>query len=183
MVTRYVYLTASTLNGFLADEQHSLDWLFAVEGESPDLAGFMDRVSVLVSGSTTYEWVLRQENLLAEPARWAEFYGERPMFVFSSRSLPLPDGADVRVVRGEVSTVLPQIAVAAGAGEVWVMGGGDLAGQFLDAGVLNEIQVSLAPATVAGGAPMLPRLLAPDRLNLRSAERVGQFVHVIYEVK
>lgn len=182
-MSRYVYLTASTLNGFLADEQHSLDWLFAVQGESPELTGFMDRMRVLVTGSTTYEWVLRQENLLVEPARWSEFYGDRPMFVFSSRSLPVPAGADVRVVRGEVSTVLPKIAAAAEAGDVWVMGGGDLAGQFLDAGALNEIQVSLAPATVASGPPLLPRRLPPDRLNLRSVERVGQFAHLVYEVK
>ncbi len=54
---------------------------------------------VLVQGSTTDEWVLRQERLLAEPDRWRSFYGERPTVVFSTRELPIPEGADVRLRR------------------------------------------------------------------------------------
>jgi dihydrofolate reductase len=181
---RVIYNTATTISGYIADEQNSLAWLFAVESESqPDQDAFLEPITVLVSGSTTYEWVLREEDLIAHPENWPGYFGDRPQFVFTTRDLPVPAGADVRFVRGSVADALPAIRGAAGAGDVWVVGGGDLAGQFLDAGALDEVQVSVAPAALTGGAPVLPRTVGPDRLHLRSVERFGQFAHLTYDVR
>ncbi|GAA4286335.1 dihydrofolate reductase family protein [Georgenia daeguensis] len=180
-----MYYTASTLNGFLADEENSLAWLFAVESDgTPELSTQLGDVGADVMGSTTYEWVLREERLLEQPGRWQEleYLGDRPTFVFTSRDLPRPDGADVRFLRGPVAAALPEIAAAAGGRDVWLLGGGDLAGQFWEAGALDEIQVSIAPATLPGGAPLLPRRIGPDALRLRRAERFGQFAHLTYDV-
>lgn len=181
---RVIYNTATTLNGYIADEENSLAWLFAVEsGSMPDHVAFLGPVTVLVMGSTTYEWVLREEDLVAHPEKWPEYFGDRPQFVFTTRALPVPAGADVRFVRGPVADVLPAIREAAGDGDAWVVGGGDLAGQLLDAGALDEVQLSVAPAALTGGAPVLPRRLGPDRLHLRSAEQFDQFVHLVYDVR
>jgi dihydrofolate reductase len=138
--------------------------------------------AVQVEGSTTYEWVLEHEDLIAQPQKWAEYFGDKPTFVFTTRDLPVPEGADVRFVRGNVTDALPAIREAAGDGDIWIVGGGDLAAQFMDAGVLDEISVSIAPATVGGGAPLFPRVLGSDRLRLRSATVIGQFAHLVYEV-
>ncbi|NLU82454.1 dihydrofolate reductase family protein [Rhodococcus sp. HNM0569] len=181
---RIVYSTAATLNGFLADERDSLDWLFAVPGgDGPDPAEVLAQMSVLVSGSTTYEWVLAHEHFVDEPARWHAAYGARPMFVFTTRELPVPDGADVRFVRGTAYRALTAIRDAAGDGDIWIVGGGDLAGQFLDIGALDEIEVMVAPAAVHGGAPLLPRRVPPSRLDLTSARKVGQFAVLRYRVR
>ena len=64
-----------------------------------------------------------------------------------------------------------------------MVGGGDLAGQFLDAGALDEIRLSVAPAALAGGAPLLPRDVGADRLRLVSATAYGQFARLIYTVE
>jgi dihydrofolate reductase len=184
-MTRVIYNAAATLNGFIADEQDSLSWLFAVAGgDAPDTAAFLRGIGALVMGSTTYEWVLRQERILDRPGRWHEldYVGDRPAFVFTTRSLPVPEGADVRFVSGAVTDALPELAAAAGDGDIWVLGGGDLAGQFLDADALDELQVSVAPVTLTGGAPLLPRRVEADRLELLSAARHGQFVHLVYAV-
>lgn len=179
-----VFDTAVTLNGFLADEQNSLAWLFAVEGgDQPDEGMVPAAATVLVEGSTTYEWLLREQDLLAHPEKWREFHGEKPTFVFTRRDLPVPAGADIRFVTGPVAQALPAIRAAAGDGDIWVVGGGDLAGQFLDAGALDRIAVSVAPATVAGGAPLLPRVVGSDRLRLESATKFGQFARLIYSVR
>lgn len=181
---KIVFDTAVTLNGFLADEQNSLAWLFAVDGgDQPDEGLLPTGATVLVEGSTTYEWLLREQDLLAHPEKWQDFHGEKPTFVFTRRDLPVPAGADIRFVRGAVADSLPTIRAAAGDGDVWVVGGGDLAGQFLDAGALDEIAVSVAPATLAGGAPLLPRIVGSDRLRLESATKVGQFARLIYRVR
>lgn len=180
-MTKIVYYTASTLNGFLADANHSLEWLFAVDDAgAPDIAAFMETAGVFVEGSSTYEWVLRNENLLAEPAKWQQFYGSKPTYVFTSRSLPVPDGADVRFVSGSVPDVLEEIRAAAGELDIWVVGGGDVAGQFLDCEALDELVITFAPAALTSGAPLLPRNVGAERLKLRSAEQHGEFAVLSY---
>lgn len=180
---RITFDTATTINGFIADERNSLAWLFAVEnGEHPDEGLFPSGASVLVEGSTTYEWLLAESDILAHPEKWSEFHGDRPTFVFTTRELPVPTGADIRFASGSVAEALPAIREAAGDGDIWVVGGGDLAGQFLDAGALDEIALSVAPVALGGGAPLFPRRIESDRLRLISAEKVGQFARLVYTV-
>lgn len=183
-MTSIVYNTATTLNGFLADEQNSLAWLFAVDNaQAPDMAAFMERIGVFVEGSTTYEWVLKEENLVAEPHKWQQFYGSRPTFVFTSRQLAVPAGADVRFVSGPVADALPAILAAAEGKDVWLVGGGELAGAFLDIDAVDEIVLSVAPAALPAGAPLLPRAVGSERLTLESAVKCGQFAQLTYLVK
>jgi len=189
-VTRFVYATASTLTGQLADEDHSLDWLFAVDQEGTEAGAaherFMDDVGVIVEGSSTYEWVLRTEHLVEQPEKWTQYFGTRPTFVFTSRDLPVVPGADIRFVRGPVAEHLPAIRAAAGEsgrGTVWLCGGGDLVGQFYDAGALDRIDVGIAPVTLPGGPPLLPRRIESSRLTLVSAEKKGQLITAVYEVR
>lgn len=177
-----VFNTAATANGYIADAEDSLDWLFAISGEHPDVQPFIDTVTALVVGSTTYEWVLGQTDLLAVPEKWGTFFGNRPMFVFTTRALDTPKGADVRFVSGDVVDHIAEIRSAAGPGTIWVQGGGDLAGQFLESGVLDEIVLSIAPVFLQGGRPLLPRDVYADKLTLVSAEKVGQFIAVRYLV-
>ena len=185
-MTRFVFATAVSLDGFLADADDSLDWLFAVEGGEESLGGlaeFVAGVRVMVEGSTTYRWVLEHEDLLAEPSKWQGFYGDRITYVFSSRAdLPLVPGADIRVVRGAVVDLAGELRAAAAGKDVWIVGGGDLAGQFDDAGLLDEVMLSVAAVTLGSGAPLLPRRIESARLRLVSVNQVGQFAELRYQV-
>jgi dihydrofolate reductase len=185
-MTRFVYATATTLDGYLADPNHSLDWLFVVEGGEQslgELETFVNGVRVMVEGSSTYLWVLEHENLVEHPEKWQEFYGDRTTYVFTSRTdLPVVPGADVHFVNGAVVDHLAAIRAAAGDEDVWIVGGGDLVGQFADAGALDEIHVSIAPVTLGAGAPLLPRQLDSTRLHLFDLSRAGQFAQAKYRV-
>lgn len=181
---KIVFDTATSINGWIADEQNSLAWLFAVPGGDEPAEGLLpDDAVVMVEGSTTYEWVLAESDILAHPERWHEFHGDRPTFVFTHRDLPVPEGADIRFVSGSVADALPTIREAAGDGDIWVVGGGELAGQFLDAGALDELAISVAPVALTGGAPLFPRRIESDRLTLESAEAIGQFARLRYRVR
>lgn len=182
---RTQYYTATTLDGFLADENHSLDWLFEVEGDAEhgDAFGtFLGGVGAIVMGANTYRWVLEHERVLDEPEKWQGSFGERPTWVFTHRALTPVPGADIRLTSQDPAVVHPEIAEAAGGKNIWLAGGGDLVGQFADAGHLDEILVSVAPVTLGSGAPLLPRRLLAADLTLQSVGRNGQFVELIYHL-
>jgi dihydrofolate reductase len=166
------YYTATTLDGFIADERHSLDWLFT---RNQDRAGplnydaFYAGVGALAMGSTTYEWIL-------DNSAWPY---DVPAWVFTQRELRTAPGADVTFTSGDVREVHAELVDAAGDRNVWVVGGGDLAGQFADAGLLDEVIVYVAPVTLGGGAPLLPRRI---ELRLEETARNGDFVTARYAV-
>jgi dihydrofolate reductase len=177
------YYTATTLDGFIADPDNSLDWLFVVEqGEDGPARweAFVGAVGVMAMGATTYEWILDHEDMLENPGRWTDVYADRPCWVFTHRDLPPIPGADLRFVRDDVLDVHADMLAAAGDRNVWLVGGGDLVGQFHDAGLLDQVLVSVAPVTLGAGAPLLPRRI--QDLRLASVERNGQFVALTYDV-
>ena len=181
-MTRTQYYTATTLDGFIADEQNSLDWLFEVErGENPgsEFTEFFAGVGAMAMGATTYEWVLEHEQVLENPDKWREWYGGRPAWVFTHRELRAVPGADIRFVSGDVAPVHTEMAAAAGDRNVWIVGGGDLVGQFADGGLLDEVIVYVAPVTLGAGAPLLPR---PLELRPEEISRNGDFVAARYSV-
>lgn len=168
------YYTASSLDGFLADSDNSLDWLFQFGDVSEtSYPQFLSEVGAIAMGSTTYTWILNHQG-------WPY---EQPAWVFSSRRLPKADGANIQFVSGSVQSAHTEMAKVAGGKNLWVAGGGDLAGQFYDAGLLDEIIVTLAPVTLGSGAPLLPRAITNPPLKLLSATPYGTvFVELRYQV-
>jgi dihydrofolate reductase len=166
------YYTATTLDGFIADPDNSLDWLFT-RGHDTDgpmnYGEFIARIGALAMGSTTYQWVFDHEFTGKDPSEWKWPY-DIPCWVFTHRQLPIVPGADIRFTSAEVATVHEAMTAAAGDRNVWIVGGGDLAGQFADAGLLDEVIVSIAPVTLGAGAPLLPRRI---ELRLEELERNG----------
>ena len=177
------YYTATTLDGFIADANGSLEWLFTVargDSEAARWNAFIGNVGAMVMGATTYQWVLDHDQMVEHPQRWRDSYGDRPCWVFSHRELPPIPGADLRFVQGDVAQVHADMLAAAGERNVWLVGGGELVGQFHDAGLLDQIVVSIAPVTLGAGAPLLPRRI--EGLRLASVDQDGQMVGLTYEV-
>jgi dihydrofolate reductase len=184
-VTRVQYFTACTLDGFIADENHSLDWLFeAPHGE--DEGGweeFIGGIGPMAMGATTYEWVLDRHDMLENPQQWRDFYGDRPAWVFSHRDLPPIPTVDIRIVSGDVRPVYDDMVAAAMPDKnIWLLGGGDLVGQFDDAGLLDEVWLGMRPVFLGAGAPLLPRRITTKRLTLREVRHSGQDLKLILDV-
>lgn len=182
------YYTATSINGFIADEHDSLSWLFEMPAGDDDVgheqrfAGFLSDVGAMAMGSTTYEWVLEHDQLLDHPEKWKGYYGDRPCWVFTHRELPAINGADLRFVQGDVAPIHRTMVEAAGGKNIWIVGGGELVGRFADQGLLDEIHLSIAPVTLGSGAPLLPRRLLASDLTLVNLERHGQFIAATYRV-
>lgn len=177
------YYTASTLDGFIATEDDSLEWLFPLgDIGATSYPAFIADVGALAMGSHTYEWMLR--HVIApgtgEAQPWP--YGQ-PTWVFTSRRLPPVAGADIRFVDGDVRPVHEAMRKAAGGRNLWVVGGGDLAGQFHDAGLLDELVVQVASVTLGAGKPLLPRNITSPPLRLTAVRMFGPgFAELRYDL-
>lgn len=168
------YYTATTLDGFIADPNHSLDWLFTRQQDRDGPLSyntFIADIGALAMGSTTYEWVLEHEQ-----GKWPY---DLPCWVFTHRELTVvPDGR-IELTSDDVADVHERMRAAAGERNVWIVGGGDLAGQFADRGLLDEVIVYIAPVTLGAGAPLLPRRV---ELRLEELARNGDFACARYSV-
>jgi dihydrofolate reductase len=181
---RTQYYTATSLDGFIATEDHSLEWLFQLgdinETGYPD---FIAQVGALAMGSSTYEWMLRHVVKPGDASGGAGWPYTQPTWVFSSRTLPPVPGADVRFVRGDVRPVHEQMRAVAAGRNVWIVGGGELVGQFHDAGLLDELIVQVGSVTLGAGRPLLPRRIAFPPMKLTAVRKIGTgFAELRYDV-
>ncbi len=164
------YYTAASIDGFIATENHSLEWLFPL-GDINDTSypDFIRDVGALAMGASTYAWMLR--HIVAKGQPWPY---TQPTWVFAHRKLDAVPGADIRFVSGDVKAAHVAMSAAAGEGRnVWIVGGGDLAGQFHDAGLLDELIVQVGSVTLGSGRPLLPRAITRPSLVLEAVRHVG----------
>jgi dihydrofolate reductase len=170
-MTRTLYYTAASLDGFIATADHSLDWLVTQDHDPAGPMGyepFIARIGALAMGASTYRWVLDHD-------QWPYTL---PAWVFTHREFP-PPPEGVRFTSADVADVHRELVAAAGDRDVWLVGGGDLVGQFADRGLLDEVWVQYAPVTLGSGAPLLPRRLD---LTLVDVARNRAFLCGRYEV-
>jgi dihydrofolate reductase len=175
-MSRTIFYTATTLDGFLADDHHSLDWLLSqpIDEEGPFNYGeFIATIGAIAMGASTYEWVLEHNATSGES--WAY---EQPSWVFTHRDLPRA-ADNVHLTSAPVVEVHAEMVAAAGGMDLWMVGGGDLAAQFAEAGLLDEVVVSIAPVTVGSGKPLFPRRFD---LELLAVDRNRAFVCARYRV-
>ena len=167
------YYTASSLDGYIATEDHSLDWLFQLgDVNQTSYPEFIKQVGALAMGASTYLWMI---NHLIDPPGGEKgvWPYSHPTWVFTHGDLPKISEANIHFVRGNVRPVHQQMRRAAGDKNIWLDGGGDLVGQFFDAGLLDEIFVQVGSVTLRKGRPLLPRQIAFPPLTLLSVRAVG----------
>ena len=175
-MTRTTFYTATTLDGFIADEHDSLEWLFTqpIDEDGPmSYTSFFATVGALAMGATTYLWL--RDHLAESGEPWMY---DVPCWVFTHRELePLAPG--ITFTSAPVADVHAAMVASAGDRDLWVVGGGDLAAQFAEAGLLDELVLSIAPVTLGTGRPLFPRRFDFELLEL---DRNGAFLCARYAV-
>jgi dihydrofolate reductase len=178
-MTDTVYYVASSIDGFIADEADAIDWLlqFGFDAYQEHYDAFIAGVGALVMGSSTYRFLLDEEG-----EAWP--YGDRPTHVLTSRTLPMLDGADVRFESGDIRGVDERARASAGDRDVWIVGGGNVAAQYLDAGLLDTLRVTVMPIVLGHGVPLLPvgSITAPLRM-VGTTPFAGGAVELAYAVR
>lgn len=178
------YYTAATLDGFIATEDDSLDWLFSLgEVENTSYPAFIAEVGALAMGSNTYQWMLNHADQV-EKETGSPWPYTQPTWVLSNRELPGIKGADIRFVKGDVRSVHADMQAASGGKNIWIVGGGDLAGQFFDAGLLDELIIQVGSVTLGKGKPVFPRVVTGTTLCLTSVQQFNSgLAELRYDVR
>lgn len=167
----------------MATEDDSLDWLFPLgDLNETSYSDFIADVGALAMGSTTYEWMLQHADKVAAEAGSPWPYTQ-PAWIFTSRMLHPIEGADIRFVRGDVRSLHAEMRRTAGAKNIWIVGGGNLAVQFFDAGLLDELIVQVGSVVLGKGKPLFPRRVVNPPLRLISVQQFGTgLAELRYEV-
>jgi dihydrofolate reductase len=171
-----VYFAAASLDGFIADKNDSLDWLF--KNGPTDISfidEFLETVGVIVMGSSTYQWLLDHTK-----GPWPY---KVPCFVFTHRKLKTADGADVRFLQGEVSTHHEEFKDLASGKNIWLMGGGELAGQFYDKNLVDEMNIQTVSVFLNEGKKLFSRK-TENAFKIKTVRQRGDTcIEVIYSIR
>jgi dihydrofolate reductase len=174
---------AASLDGFIARRDGRVDWIETADefaaGEAMDAAyveTFLRSIDCYVMGSRTYETALAFE---AKGAGWA--YGDKPVFVLTSRALPRPR-ATVEFHAGDLAAFVAQ-RLRPRFGSIWFVGGGALCGECLRLGLADEIRYSILPVLIGDGIRFFDRLDADVALHLAEVKAYKNgIVGLRYEV-
>lgn len=155
---KVIYGVAVSVDGYIAGPGGALDWL-AWSDDAAKLNGeHWLGVDTVLMGRKTHEFASRQGGAGAK-MNVAETY------VFSRTMQGPPEGA--HLVRREAARVVGDLKRVDG-GKIALLGGGELAGALVEAGVVDEIQLNIHPVLLGAGTPLLARL--SERVSLRLVE-------------
>lgn len=189
-MSRTQYYCAMSLDGYIAEADDTLEWLMKYEGSFAGdvvepIKGAYDRyyagVGALVMGSKTYEFILEHEG---KGGRWP--YEGKPTWILSSRDLPRlqGEGVDVRIVNAKVPDLYDEMVAAAAERNLWVVGGGNVASQFADAGLLDEVLVTVVPVVLGEGKPLFDRRVPGGPMQLTGTHPFDSgMVELRYEIR
>lgn len=165
---RIVYFVAISLDGFIARRDGSVDWLF--HDQDYGFTDFFKNVETVVQGRRTYEQVLT--------------FGKYPYqgknnVVFSRRLKNCEHGTVVSMPAAEFAAEERRKS----GGDIWVVGGGDLAGSFLSAGAIDDVVVFVHPILLGDGLPLSPGLQSDVRLSFNGSSAFDSgLVKLSYQV-
>ena len=166
---KLILYIAVSLDGFIAGEGGSLDWLDKVEGQGDNgYETFYTKVDTLLMGRKTYDWIMAH----------AEFpYSGKECYVFSHE--PRENTSDVTFVSENAVSFASHLKEQPGK-EIWLVGGGGLLKPLLEAGLVDEMILTIAPVVLGKGIPLFHEMERETDFVLMDIERYGQFAQLYY---
>lgn len=170
---KLVLYIASSLDGYIATDEHNLDWLFAVEGEGDNgYTTFYESVDTVLIGRVTYDWIIEHEK--------GDFpYKGKECYVFSRTKKD--DDEHVNFICEDVVQFSKDIKNKNGK-NIWLVGGGNLLNTFINEKFVDELIVTITPVLLGKGIPLFRNNSFQTLLSLKSINRFNQFVELHYDV-
>ncbi len=174
MKRKVMVFIATSLDGYIATEEESLDWLFKVDGEGDNgYSEFYDTIDTVILGRRTYDWIINIEKETFP-------YVNKKCYVFS-KSKHEPNN-NVEFVDDNIVPFINALKRVEG-GDIWIVGGGNLISDFLKENLVDELIITVAPTIIGSGIPLFNKQKLELELKLKGIRRFNQFAQLHYEKK
>ncbi len=171
MSRKIVLFIATSLDGYIATKDDSLEWLFQTEGEGDNgYSEFMEGIDTIILGRRTYDWLIEKEG--------DNFpYKDKKCYVFS-KSVKTDD-PNVEFVNGNLVAFASKLKQMDGK-NIWIVGGGELLHDFIKNRLVEEWYITITPTILGDGIPLFKKLDFETRLVLKGIRRFNQFTELHY---
>lgn len=169
-----VLFIATSLDGYIATQEESLDWLFHVEGEGDNgYSDFYETVDAVLLGKKTYDWITRHVT--------GEFpYKDKECYVFTRSAIP--NNEDVMFINDDLVSFTNNLKEREGK-NIWLVGGGELVHAFMKEGLIDELRITVAPTLIGKGIPLFREGNYFLEYSLLGTRIFNQFVELHYKLK
>ena len=147
------YRVAMSLDGYIAGPQGEFDWI--IRDPEIDFGAVFAQFDTLLVGRGTFEFMAKHGQAAVPGMK---------IIVFS-RTLQQRDFPDVTIVAGKEKETVAALRKEPGK-DIWLFGGGLLFRSFLDAGLVDTVEVGVIPVLLGGGIPLLPEPAKQAKLKL-----------------
>lgn len=172
MKSRVLFYGAISVDGYLAREDHSLDWLIGTEGEEDTTyQEFYDSIDIIVMGRKTYEQIL-----ILSPDEFP--YSGKECYVFSRTMTG--SNENVTFINEDVAEFTKSLKNKHGK-RIWIVGGGEVLDPILKDKLVDEFIIQIAPRIIGRGIPLFMPGDHENRLKLLDVRRYKQFAEIHYE--
>ncbi|WP_454785825.1 dihydrofolate reductase family protein [Legionella sp. WA2024007413] len=170
---------ATTVDGFIARENGSIDWLnhfnsLVPPGEDGGYQSFISTVDGLVMGRNSFEQVLSFDE-------WP--YGDLPVVVLSSKTINIPRHLQKCVsLSAEKPSVLVERLAEKGMKHLYIDGGITIQ-RFISENLIDELTITLIPILLGSGRSLFGPLKQDIDLELMETKNIGcGIVQLKYQV-
>lgn len=158
-----------TLDGYLADKDHGLDWLHGTgSAEETDYDRFYQAMDITIMGKRTFEEIARMEDA-------ASIYPTTENYVFTHTADLSQKG--FIPVSGDVTKFVSALGTDK---NIWIVGGNTVLAPLLERDMVNHLIVQIAPVLLGDGIALFTQKEALRRFHLNEIKRFGQFAELIF---
>ena len=145
---------ATSVDGFIADENGGVDWLNDFQAEDYGMVEFFEQCGTAIMGSKTYEQALS----------FNSWFGKMDGVIFTSRKLPFFKNEIINFVNGDPVPVAEELRQKEK--DSWLVGGGQLIKSFIDLHLLDELVITIVPRLLGKGLALCPSIKEVSKLQL-----------------
>lgn len=161
-MSRVRYQSAVSIDGYIAPEDGSIEWLEPFNDVGADFMNeFMNEIGGTIVGRTTFDQAMAMGG--------AKMFGSQPTLVMTSRP---PDDAlpdNFILASGDPAAALARLKAKMKQGDIWLMGGGRTAALFLEAGLIDLLELTTVPVLLGSGRPLFSGRTPPRTFSLASS--------------
>lgn len=171
---KVILYIAMSLDGYIADAGGGVGWLSGQDGAETEGSydAFVKTVDTVVMGWRTYRQIVTE----LSPGEWV--YGGMRAYVVTHRALPPTD--DAVFFGGSPCELIEELRAGEGK-DIWICGGADLAGQLLEADLIDRFHISVIPTLLGSGIRLFQEGIAERKLRLVRTAAYDGIVDLVYE--